>query len=239
MSIIYINPYHFAAAAGPTDPDFANVSLLLHGDGANGSTTIIDSSSAARSATIIGDTQISTAQSKFGGSSIAFDGTGDALTFPDSDDFYLPSDFTIETFLYANSWPSTVYLFGQYQTADFAPVVGYFANGNPGILASSNNSSAFLLVTSSGTPLATGAWHHVAWVRSGNRWSIYVNGTERLIAASNSGTPYNSTGAFRIGNLITTNNFPFNGYIDEFRITRGVARYQANFTPPTAPFPDA
>ena len=76
MSIIYINPYRFAAA-GPPDPDFANVSLLLHGDGTNGSTTIVDSSSSSKTVTAVGDAQISTAQSKFGGSSIYFDGTGD------------------------------------------------------------------------------------------------------------------------------------------------------------------
>jgi hypothetical protein len=80
MSVIYINSYQFAAPAGPTDPYFSNVSLLLHGDGANGSTTIVDSSPSPKTVTAVGNAQISTAQSKFGGSSLAFDGSGDYLT---------------------------------------------------------------------------------------------------------------------------------------------------------------
>ena len=61
---------------------FSNVSLLLHGDGTNGSTLIKDSSPRMNTVTAVGNAQISTAQSKFGGSSIAFDGTGDSLTTP-------------------------------------------------------------------------------------------------------------------------------------------------------------
>ena len=67
MSLIYINPYSFAGAA--TDPNFANVSLLLHGDGTNGSQTILDSSSTPKTVTVVGNTQISTAQSAFSGGS--------------------------------------------------------------------------------------------------------------------------------------------------------------------------
>jgi hypothetical protein len=189
--------------------------------------------------TVVGDAQISTAQSKFpGGSSIAFDGTGDAITVPDSEDFNFPGDFTVETFLYANSWPTNVYLFGQYQGTDYRPVLGYFSSGTPNFLASNNNSSYFLTGSGGGAALSAATWHHIAWVRSANRWSIYVNGTERLIAASNPNIPFNSTGAFRVGNYSGTGGYGFNGYLDEFRITKGVARYTANFTPPTAPFAD-
>ena len=69
----------------PVDPQFGSVSLLLHGDGANGSTTIVDSSPTPKTVTAFGDAQISTAQSKFGGASIAFDGTGDYLSANDGD----------------------------------------------------------------------------------------------------------------------------------------------------------
>jgi hypothetical protein len=64
----------------PVDPVFNNVSLLLHGNGTNGSTTITDNSPTPKTVTAVGNAQISTAQSKFGGASIAFDGTGDYLT---------------------------------------------------------------------------------------------------------------------------------------------------------------
>jgi hypothetical protein len=222
----------------PVDPQFTSVSLLLHGNGTNGSTTITDSSPTPKTVTAVGNAQISTAQSKFGGASIAFDGTGDAITVPDSEEFNFLANFTIETFLYANSWPANVYLFGQYQGTDYPPALGYFSSGTPSFSASNNNSSYFLNGSGGGAALSTSTWHHVAWVRSGNRWSIYVNGTERLISASNANTPFNSTGAFRIGNFSGAGGYGFNGYLDEFRITKGIARYTANFTPPPAQFPD-
>jgi hypothetical protein len=102
MSIIFINPYRFGAAT-PTDPNFADVSLLLHGDGANGSTTIIDSSPTPKTVTAFGNAQISTAQSKFGGASIALDGTGDYASTGNSSDLLMGSAvFTIECWFYPN-----------------------------------------------------------------------------------------------------------------------------------------
>ena len=85
----------------PVDEEFGNVSLLLHGDGTNGSTTIVDSSSSTKAVTAFGDAQISTAQSKFGGASIAFDGNGDYLTIPPSAKFEFGTDpFTVEFWIY-------------------------------------------------------------------------------------------------------------------------------------------
>ena len=72
------------------DPYYGNVSLLLYGDGANGSTTITDSSPTPKTVTAVGNAQISTAQSKFGGASIAFDGAGDYLIVPSTG---TPGDF--------------------------------------------------------------------------------------------------------------------------------------------------
>ena len=67
------------AANADEDPYFNNVSLLLRGNGINGSTTIIDESATPKTVTVYGNAQISTAQSKFGGASIYLDGTGDYL----------------------------------------------------------------------------------------------------------------------------------------------------------------
>ena len=219
----------------PNDPSFAFNSLLLHGNGTNGSTVITDSSGSPKAVTAVGNAQISTAQSKFGGASIAFDGNGDNLSIPDSGDFYLPADFTIECYLYAVSWSAFVYLMGQYEASDDVPVLPYFNGGVPGIFA---KSSSTIINISSGAAIPLTTWTHVAWVRSGNRWSVFVDGTERLLQASASGTPYNSTAPFVVGRHTFGNEYPFNGYIDELRITKGVARYTANFTPPTLPFPD-
>ena len=232
MSIIYINPYRFAAA-GPTDPDFANVSLLLHGDGTNGSTTIVDSSSSPKTVTAVGDAQISTAQSKFGGASLAFDGNGDYLTGPSNNaDFnFGTGDFTIEAFAYPveNLRNGTIFC--------------YRSNSNDGVIVIQNAGQWFAKV--GGVSIAAGAvtlnsFSHIAAVRASGVLTLYVNGTS---VGSNSSATYNLTGSashvVRIGALSETpSSLQWKGYIDDLRITRGVARYVSNFTPPTAPFPD-
>jgi hypothetical protein len=92
----------------PVDPQFGSVSLLLHGDGANGSTTITDSSRLTNTVTAVGDAQISTAQSKFGGASIAFDGSGDYLTISSSSALSIGSgDYTVEFWIRWTALPET------------------------------------------------------------------------------------------------------------------------------------
>ena len=84
----------------PLDASYSSVSLLLHGNGINGSTTITDNSPSPKTVTAVGNAQISTAQSKFGGGSIAFDGTGDYLTTPNNSDYQFgTSDFTVECWI--------------------------------------------------------------------------------------------------------------------------------------------
>ena len=232
MSIIYINPFQFAAA-GPTDPDFANVSLLLHGDGTNGSTTIVDSSSSSKTVTAFGNAQISTAQSKFGGSSIAFDGSDDYLTGPSNDaDFnFGTGDFTIEAFAYPVE-PRTGTIFC------------YRSNNSDGVIVIQNIGQWFAKVgytsVAAGT-VTVNSFSHIAAVRASGVLTLYVNGTS---VGSNSNATDNITGSashvVRIGAPSeSTSSLQWNGYIDDLRITKGVARYTANFTPPTAPFPDA
>jgi len=231
MSIIYINPYRFAAA-GPTDPDFANVSLLLHGDGTNGSTTIIDSSPSPKTVTAVGDAQISTAQSKFGGASLAFDGSGDYLTIPPSVNMSLgTADFTIELWARFNTATSN----GLFQLSSGylnSQVRGPAAGGTNGGFWGIYHGTSFL--QSNQVP-SVNTWHHVAYVRSSGITKLYVDGVQ-LISVSDS-TNY-ADQYFTIGGWYSNINL-LNGYIDDFRITKGVARYVSNFTPPTAPFPDA
>ena len=92
-----------------TDPNIASVSLLLSGNGINGSTSIIDSSPSPKTVTAFGNAQISTAQSKFGGASIAFDGVSDYLTVASSAGLtFGTGDFTIELWLYVISYTNAI-----------------------------------------------------------------------------------------------------------------------------------
>jgi hypothetical protein len=220
---------------------FSNVSLLLHGDGTNGSTVIRDSSSRMNTVTAVGNAQISTAQSKFGGSSIAFDGTGDYLTVPSTG---APGDlgagnFTVElwTFLVSriNSFPCLVGNYTAFAAGSFALFAGH---------SSASTTQYQLALNGSGFPsinagtIIYNAWAHIAVVRNGTTISLYVNGTS-VGSVTSSVNLNGTTGALFIG---TTGDGllsgAINGYIDDLRITKGVARYTGNFTPPTASFPD-
>ena len=217
----------------PVDPFRSQVSLLLHGDGANNSTTITDSSPTPKTLTAVGDAKISTAQSKFGGSSIAFDGTGDRLNCPIIN--FQADKFTIETWAYLNS------------VSGFRVLAGNWKNEQL-ILAQSSTNLEFYwapfnvgasLLTASG--LVASQWQHLAVSKDGSTFRLFIDGV--LV---NSATSAQSISASTTGFLIGTypdfagspasNNY--NGFLDDFRITLGVARYTANFTPPAAPFPD-
>lgn len=248
MSIIYIDPYRFAAA-GPTDPDFANVSLLLHGDGTNGSTTIVDSSPSSKTVTAVGNAQISTAQSKFGGASILLDGDGDYLTAADDAGFrFGTNDFTVEAWVYQVARSSVIGVIVANGFFDGSKDNGW----NMDILSTgvarfytSGSGQTPELVSSGTTVVPLNAWTHLAAVRSGSTLTLYLDGAAKGSVSSTQNE--NWTGANAILKVGTAGYFQglglpqysLNGYIDDIRITKGVARYTANFTPPTAPFPDA
>jgi hypothetical protein len=87
------------------------------------------------------------------------------------------------------------------------------------------------------TTITTNTWYHVAVVRNGTSFKTYINGAEvHTQTTSNSLGDY--TTPLVIGARTFDYNVKLNGYIDELRITKGVARYTSNFIPPTAPFPN-
>jgi hypothetical protein len=210
-----------------TDTNIREVSLLLHGNGTNSSTTITDSSLTPKTVTAFGNAQISTAESKFGGASIAFDGTGDYLTVPNSSDLQFGSgDFTIETWAYIQN--SSSYTIVSYPVAG-GLLIAFYA----GLFRVRRYAVADVITTSSPPPL--NAWTHIAVCKSGRATRLFFNGVQ-------AGSTAADTSNYTVGTdlYIATDNAAFilNGLIDDLRITKGVARYTANFTPPTAPFPD-
>jgi hypothetical protein len=222
----------------PVDLFRSQVSLLLHGDGANGSTTITDSSPSPKTVTAFGNAQISTAQSRFGGASIAFDGvTPTALTVPITSSFWFDSgNFTIELWVRYNT------------TAGNQLVVGQAGGGVSQFIIYTTGTSLVYYLSVGGTnweiangasigTVATGQWYHVALVRNGSTFTPYLNGTAGTTSTS-SASLFRANTPIQIGSNILQVSDLLNGYIDDLRITKGVARYTANFTPPTAPFPD-
>ena len=219
----------------PLDADYPNVSLLLHGDGPNGSTIITDNSPSPKTVTAVGNAQISTAQSKFGGSSIAFDGSGDVLNTPNHPDFDLgASNFTVEAWVYPTSSTGLRLLYAKRTTpgtAQTSIAIGINA-GTASFWASSDNSSWNIVSGATFGSVSNNAWSHIAVVRNGTSFTGYLNGIGTLLVASSSSIG-NTTSVPSIGGD-SDGTSSFAGYIDELRITKGVARYTSNFTPPKA-----
>lgn len=219
------------------DPYIANVSLLLHCDGADGSTVFTDNSPRPKTVTVSGTARISNTQAKWGGTSAKFDGSG-FLTLDGSSDFVFGTgDFTIEFWLYnldttGNRW-----------FIDFEPNDGSHAAGKINILNYGATTPwvqiAETTVLTGGAVITTGSWQHIALTRAGTNLKLFVDGTQTGSTVTNSTNL--DVGANRpiLGTIGWGENSGFTGYLDDIRITKGVARYTANFTPPIAAFADS
>ena len=179
----------------------------------------------------VGNAQISTGVTKFGTGSISFDGTGDWLTAPDSVNLQFGTgNFTIEGWVYLNAIGSARGFVSK-GTSTTGWSLG--TNSSNQVVFSHTSST----ITSTGT-LAVSTWYFVTVVREGtgtNQTKIYINGTNDgtgTVATNFNQTNIMYVGADRVGGSA------LNGYIDDLRITKGVARYTANFTPPTQAFPN-
>ena len=232
--------------AATLDQYYNSCSLLCHFDSINPAGRFIDNSRNNFAITSSGDAKLSTSQYKFGGASAYFDGTNDYLLIPDNNAFELgSSDFTLESFVYFVTLPSSN---GYYST-----IISKWASSNNSYFIYLYNAAGtyqlYLTYSTNGTSNTNlgvnwtpnvGQWYHIACVRSSTNIYFWVNGVQQGTTQSISGTLYNGTAPLEIGaNLLGSTNTVLNGYLDELRITKGVARYTANFTPPNAPFPNS
>lgn len=213
------------------DSYWSSVSLLLHMDGSNNSTTFTDSSANVFSITAFGDAKISTTQSKFGGSSGAFDGTGDYISTPANSAFaFGTGDFTVELWLYVNALSGYKTLIGtRPTTSQFSDAWSIDYDGGGSLYGYSDN-----LIANSPGALSTGAWAHIAFTRASGVCRMFKDGTLTGSQANTQNFTRNTLYVGAAGNGDGATNV----YTDEVRITKGVARYTSSFTAPTSPFPD-
>ena len=194
----------------------------------------------------VGNAQISTTQKKFGTGALYFDGTGDYLSIPDSAELDMVSeDLTIETWFYVSAFAASSAGNNLSVIVDKGGVQG-INNPNYSLMFtnSSGNIKLFGGFYAGGTPqleltgattIQTATWYHAAMVRNGNTGRLYLNGSQDATGTL-TGNMTANTGAFLIGyQANAVSRFYFNGYIDDLRITKGVAR---TITVPTAPYPD-
>ncbi len=248
-----------------TDPYFSSVTLLMHMDGSNGSTTFTDNSSSPKSLSVSGSVSLSNATSKFGGTCLNLTANGTTnydnyIKMANYDNAFVfgTSDFTVETFVYIAGMSAQ-----DPSSNRSATIICYFPTGEEigwmfhigGNTTKTGLSLGFIYSATGATssPSWYGAvsgnydfnysqWYHIAASRSGGTTYIFVNG----VLITSGSLPDNNIVCttncrLNIGERPWGNNykFPLNGYVDEVRITKGVARYTANFTPPSVPFLNA
>lgn len=214
----------------------ANTVLMLHCDGADASTTFTDSSTTPHTPAAQDDAQIDTDFKKFGTGSGIFDGTGDYLSIPDHADFNFGSNpFTID---FQVRTTSGLGIFGSYDDADNSFRLTVAANGTV-IFAYYNGGFQGSLTSSSGA-VPDDTQTHIAiirgWSGTANLWALTVNGTA-VDTDTIAGAMPDLADVFKIGNAEhSAGTYEYDGHIDEFRVSKGVARWTANFTPPVRPY---
>lgn len=229
-----VNPYRFGVST-ITDPYFANVSLLLHMDGTNGSTTFTDHSSYAHSLTANGNAQISTAQSKFGGASGLFDGNGDYVQAPSHAAFGFGSgDFTVEGWFRATSANANGFLADFRVNGGNSFVIWCSQSSHSSELGYSDESGVGFVSSTVG--FNTNVWMHWAITRASGTIRGFMDGVQKF-TTTDSRTFASPQGVY-IGSSTAASQGAI-GNIDDVRITKGVARYTAGFTPPAAAFPNS
>lgn len=204
----------------PTTPLSAvtNTNLFIKGQDAK----IFDKSQSVKSLPLSGNTTASTAQYKYLPTSMYFDGTGDYIT---SNIPGLQSDWTVEFWAYCTS-AGTQQSMVTFNAGSFNGMNIWRNTSNQLVVDDGQNAqSAF-----TGATLSTNTWEHIAIVRSGTTTTGYINGSS---VGSHSFTPA-AISAISIGRYNGSPYFYYNGYLSDVRATSGLARYTANFTPPTA-----
>lgn len=187
----------------------------------------------------LGNVALSSTQAKFKSVSAYFDGVGDYIDVASSPDFNLGSVFTIEFWMYATALPGAsnfcrLLRFGVNGQASSLQVT-FGQTGDIGIAQCT--AATTIAWTASGAVVAN-EWIHFAFVCNNGVNYIFKNGTS--IGGNNAG-PYQSASSsepIRIGVETAGGvNFNYKGYLQDLRVTKGVARYSGNFTAPTEPSP--
>jgi hypothetical protein len=228
--------------AGGGNGNDAFTKSLLHFDGSNGGTVFTDSNlgGATKTWSQIGTGTTSTTQIKFGTTSLSAPAGGGCQTASSTDWQPGSSDFTFDFWVWKAGGNGTqMFMMGKSNSAASLLDFGIKCLATNLIQCSvSTDGSTFTQVNGTTSYTATG-WNHIAYVRFGNVLKFFFNGTQEGGDVAFSSSVFAGTNAMAIGGLgefSVPNGQWWNGFIDEFRYTKGLARWTANFTVPAAPY---
>jgi hypothetical protein len=218
------------ATAASTDANWSNVGLLMSFEGgladATGKTT----------ATASGGAAVTTAQAKFGTGALALNGTSSYVT---TNAVSLGAGaFTVESWVKTTGTSSNAFIIGFRDPAHSAGIhltTGGFNGTGVGTFRIGGSTGGDIAGT---TRIDDGTWHHIALTRdSGNALRLFVDGKLEATGSDTTNyTGYANRPIIGVHDYLVNQDY-FNGYVDEVRITPGVARYTANFSVPTTAFP--
>ena len=231
LAKIAADTWHIEGSLLGTDPNYSQITTLLHFDGTNGTQVFTDNGPSPL--TFAGNNAnpvLTTADFKFGTASVSFPGTaGSYISCATGTPFaFGTNDFTIEFWL--NRANVNSYVFGNVSSSlatNYTAAIGPAGAIN---FSSGNGTNALNGVT----PVLAATWTHVAITRSGSTFRMFINGVQD--ATANLAPNFSSTTTFAIGAVGTTAAATLNGKIDEFRVTNGFARYTSSFNVATAAF---
>lgn len=232
MNVLTHQALMMASSSAPADPTTRS---LLHFDGSNGSTTFTDA--VGKVWTPAGSAQMSTAQAKFGPSSGLFNGSTDFIATPAHADWnWGGADFTIEAWVYLLAAPGTAYGGAVFDCEDAGGTDGWLLRVKPGATGLSFVIPGTIAYDFN-SALSLNAWHHVMACRSSSDIWVGLDGVAANLA-SNGRSSWPTTNPLQIGGANATSGRAYlNGYIDEARVSKGIARYASmTYTVPTAPF---
>lgn len=214
----------------------AYTKLLLHCDGADGSTSFPDSSFNLKTVTAVNSAQVDTAQVKFGTGSAFFDSaTADYLTSADNADYEFGSgNFTVDFWVRFATVDTPMVFVSKYATA--TPQRSWFFSWDQPtanmFFRYSEDGSASTLLQQAWSPV-TNTWYHLAVVRSDSNLLMFVDGSQIGSTDTITGALFDGEAPLQIGTFNDGTGGPMDGWMDEIRISNGVARWTSNFTPPT------
>lgn len=225
----------------------ANTKLLLHFDGGEGSVAFTDSGNTTHTVTAngnaiqvighgadaAGNVKTENTAYKFGSTSAYFDGTGDYISLAGSNDWDIGANadsYTVDFWVRFDTHAGTEQLINTYGIDS----KGWFLRHGHGVgFTFGIYNSAWIVLVEGGGEITDSDWHHVALVKDVNDYDIYVDGTS--VNSATDSDRYSTSNSLTIGDSEGSSE-PFTGYIDELRISKGIARWTANFTPPNAAY---